>query len=533
MQSFESDSQLIQSLQDVLRSAIEIADADFGNIQLLDPETSCLKIVVHQGFEKEWIDYWDRVSHGHGVCGTALERGERVIVEDIKQSPIFQGTVALEVQRKAGVRAVQSTPILGRSDQLLGMFSTHYRHPGRPSDRTLRILDLFARQAGDIIELHRSKEALRESEELLRRVSDNASVGLTRCSRDWYYVSANPAYAKIAGKPIEQIVGRPIAEVMGSRAADTIRPFVERVLNGEHVSYEAQVPFAGSGLRYLHVSYTPDFDSAGRIVGWVACVVDVTDIAVLKRMEDELRAAIEVRDDFISVASHELKTPLTALYMQLDLLNRFVGTAGQGPQSKISGLARSAYQSVKVFSELLDDLLDVTRIRVGKLTLSLQEMDLREAVLEHVKFVREAALERGSNIAVQANEPVRGTWDSKRINQILSNLLSNAIKYGSGNPIEVRLSTNIGTETARIEVQDHGIGIPKEMQTKIFERFQRAVSDKTITGLGLGLYIVRQIVELHGGSIAVASEIGQGALFTVLLPLRPPQSQTWQSKEVR
>jgi signal transduction histidine kinase len=101
-------------------------------------------------------------------------------------------------------------------------------------------------------------------------------------------------------------------------------------LSGEHVSYEEQVPFVGSGPRYLHVSYTPDFDASERIVGWVACVVDVTDIAVLKRMENELLAAIQTRDDFISIASHELKTPLAALHMQLDLLNHFVRTAGLG-----------------------------------------------------------------------------------------------------------------------------------------------------------------------------------------------------------
>lgn len=128
--------------------------------------------------------------------------------------------------------------------------------------------------------------ALRASEERLRRVSDNASVGLNRCSRDWVYLSANPAYAELAGKPLDQIVGRPIIEVMGAAAVETIRPYVKRVLRGEHVTYEAKVSFAAAGQRYLHVSYTPDTDATGKIVGWVACV---TDITARKQAEESLR----------------------------------------------------------------------------------------------------------------------------------------------------------------------------------------------------------------------------------------------------
>jgi PAS domain S-box-containing protein len=138
-------------------------------------------------------------------------------------------------------------------------------------------LEFFLCEGLDITERKRAETALRESEARLRRVSENADVGLTRCSRDEIYLSANPAYAKIVGAPPDQIVGRLIVEVIGAEAMETIRPYIAQVLRGERVSYEAEVPINCVGRRYLQVSYTPDTDAKGEIVGWVACVMDVTE----------------------------------------------------------------------------------------------------------------------------------------------------------------------------------------------------------------------------------------------------------------
>ena len=157
----------------------------------------------------------------------------------------------------------------------------------------------------DISERKRAEEARRESEERLRRVSDNADVGLTRCTRDWYYLSANPAYAEIVGKSHDRIVGRSIVEVMGAEAAETIRPYVERVLRGEHVTYEAQVPFSGGGPRYLQVSYTPDLNAAGEIVGWVGCITDVT---ARRRAEESLRLSEAKFSGIVSVSADAIIT---------------------------------------------------------------------------------------------------------------------------------------------------------------------------------------------------------------------------------
>jgi signal transduction histidine kinase len=149
-------------LAEIVEAAIAFSAADFGSIQVFEPKTSHLKLVAQRGFDKWWVDFWDRVHEGKGVCGTALESGERVIVEDIEKSPIFVGSPMLEIQLKAGVRAVQSTPLRGWTGNVIGMFSTHYRHPYIPGAQALRALDLLAFQAASIIERAQIMEKERE-----------------------------------------------------------------------------------------------------------------------------------------------------------------------------------------------------------------------------------------------------------------------------------------------------------------------------------------------------------------------------------
>ncbi|MFB3886066.1 MAG: GAF domain-containing protein [Thermodesulfobacteriota bacterium] len=159
---FVREGNLEPVLGEIVDAAIAISSADFGNIQLLDSKSSDLKIAAHRGFPEWWLDFWDSVCEGQGACGTALERGERVIVEDVEQSPIFIGTPSLEIQLKAGIRAVQSTPLVSRSGKPLGMFSTHYKTAHRPDDHTLQLLDLLARHTADIVERAQAEEALRQ-----------------------------------------------------------------------------------------------------------------------------------------------------------------------------------------------------------------------------------------------------------------------------------------------------------------------------------------------------------------------------------
>lgn len=188
-----------QILGEIVEAAVDLAGADFGNIQLLDPTTGTLRIAAHRGLPDWWLEYWRTVRQGQGSCGVALEKGERVVVEDVECSPIFAGTPALEIQLRAGIRAVQSTPIVTRAGTALGMFSTFYRQPHRPDKSVFRLLDLLARQASDIIFRARSEAALRESEQRLRLAVDAAKLGTWDWDLSTDKVAWNPRQFELFG----------------------------------------------------------------------------------------------------------------------------------------------------------------------------------------------------------------------------------------------------------------------------------------------------------------------------------------------
>jgi len=201
----DSDPQPV--LNEVVDTAIAIAGADFGNIQFVDARTGHLRIVAQRGFPQWWVDYWNAPSAAVGACATAFASGERVVVEDVDRSPIFVGSPALEVQQRAGVRAVTSTPLMSRAGQLVGMFSTHYRTPHRPDQPTMRLLDLLAQQAADIIEQMRANANLRESEARYRAIVDSAFASIVTMDENGIIQAANPATRTVFGYDPDELIG--------------------------------------------------------------------------------------------------------------------------------------------------------------------------------------------------------------------------------------------------------------------------------------------------------------------------------------
>ncbi|WP_158903789.1 hybrid sensor histidine kinase/response regulator [Burkholderia sp. L27(2015)] len=239
----------------------------------------------------------------------------------------------------------------------------------------------------------------------------------------------------------------------------------------------------------------------------------------LHATQAELQRSVQMRDEFMSMVAHELRTPLNTLFleaqvrkMQLDRhnldafnednLNKMVARDGRQIQSMI---------------RLIDDMLDVSRMRSGRLSIRPKQTDLSVLLERIVSDLAHQAGAQGSTIALTAQPHVIGLWDAFRIEQVVANLLNNALRYGQKNPIEVTLTAD--AHQARIDVRDYGVGISSTDQQRIFNAFERGANNDTPGGLGLGLYITKQLTEAHQGEIVVLSSLGEGALFSVSLPL--------------
>ena len=268
-------------------------------------------------------------------------------------------------------------------------------------------------------------------------------------------------------------------------------------------------------------------DGEDEVVGFVLDLTAQKSVEAQNAMLRESQEALRLRDLFNSVASHELKTPLTALLLNLKTLGRRLGKEVPECSSLRAQLDRCETSAARM-GELIHTLLDVAQIHDGKVKLAVHEMDVAQAVRRIVSDLEANRPAGSQQIEVQAQGPLTARLDSLRFEQLVTNLLSNAIKYGAGKPIEVRVGRDGAADVARLEVIDHGSGIDPRMIQKIFEPFQRAVSaDEPIPGLGLGLYVVKMIVDEHGGRIDVESRPGQGSRFVVDLPVcpRPPRPQ--------
>ena len=241
----------------------------------------------------------------------------------------------------------------------------------------------------------------------------------------------------------------------------------------------------------------------------------VSGILENTRLYQQAEEAIRVRDEFVSLASHELRTPLTALRASAEGILRQADKGDGAGSASVLRLGRIVARQVEHLDRLSERLLAASQI-VGQLTLRPERFDLAASVGEVAQALAVRAAQFGSDIRVEAGARVVGVWDRGRIDQVVGNLLENAIKFGGGQRIEVSVGARNGT--AIISVRDRGMGISAEQLGRLFQRYQRGVSAQNFGGLGLGLYIVRVIVEAHGGTVRAESRLGEGAAFVVELP---------------
>jgi PAS domain S-box-containing protein len=273
------------------------------------------------------------------------------------------------------------------------------------------------------------------------------------------------------------------------------------------------------GTRFwANVVITSVRTSSGELVGFAKVTRDMTSHKRAEEQRVRLAAAeesIRVRDEFLIVASHELRTPVTALQLQLQSLSLRLGSMEPQTAQKVQRVARS----VERLNDLVESLLDASQLTSGHVALQRETFEADTALSEFIDELREGATKVGCPLELSVEPRISVLWDRVRIGQVITNLIANALKYGPAKPILVRL-TRDGDKAVRIEVDDQGPGVPEVDLCRIFERFERASSLRHHGGLGLGLYVAREIVEAHGGSITARNKPEGGACFIVSLPRR-------------
>lgn len=238
----------------------------------------------------------------------------------------------------------------------------------------------------------------------------------------------------------------------------------------------------------------------------------------LNATQEELQRSLRMRDEFMSLVAHELRTPLNTLFLEAQMrsLQLKRGTLTAIKPEQFEAMVRRDERQIKAMIRLIDDMLDVSRMRSGQLSIrpgQVQLMDLLERVVSDLSLQAGAT---GCKLSLQEHPPVEGCWDEFRIEQVVVNLLTNALRYGGGQPVEV--SVHYANDTVRIDVRDEGKGIAESDLERIFEPYERGARNGEPKGLGLGLYISRQLAISHGGELRVTSKPGEGSTFSLVLP---------------
>jgi PAS domain S-box-containing protein len=344
--------------------------------------------------------------------------------------------------------------------------------------------------------------------------SDDAIVSKTL---DGIITSWNPAAEKMFGYTAVEAIGQSIRLIIPPELLAEEEYVLDQIRRGEKVDHFETVRRARGGRRLdISLTVSPIRDAEGVVIGASKTARDITEKKAMERereaTQQQLAEALASRDEFIAVAAHELRSPLNALVLLWRLLERIPGLSATPAERKL--IERSRMQLSRL-SSLMDRLLDVTRVRFGTFDLYRETFDLTGLIREVANrfTVQNSAIP----ISLELEPRIEGAWDKLRIDQVVSNLVANAFKYGMEKPVLITASVDAGH--AVVTVRDNGKGISPADLDRIFERFERVAERSTDGGLGLGLWITKQIVETHGGTVAVESELGKGSTFIVRIPL--------------
>ena len=516
-----ASTELQPLLEELLDATIALLNADFGNIQLYNPETQMLEIVAHRGFQQDFLDYFSGVQEEGAACGRALRLHGRVIIEDVRTDTGFAPHRGIAAS--AGFRAVQSTPLFSRGGEPLGMISTHFRQPHRPSEHELRLTDLYARQAVELIERRRAEEILRASEERFRSYFELGLIGMAITSPDKGCIEVNDELCRILGYERRELLRITWPEITHphDRTADLTN--FDRVMAGESDGYTMDKRWIRKDGRIIDTIMAAKClrRADGSVDYFVGLVQDITERRLaeeaLREAHSELAHATRVMTlgELTASIAHEVNQPLAAIVTNgqtcLRLLARDrpdLGETREAVECMISDGIRAS-EVIKRIRALLK------KTAAEKAPLSLNETIQEVLPLASRELARNKVLlrtELGTDLP-----PVLG--DRVQLQQVLLNLILNANEAMRivERPRELLIrSGKSSADYVVVAVRDSGGGLGSDDVERIFDAFFTTKTKQG--GLGLGLSISRTIIEAHGGRLWATLNEDHGATFQFTLP---------------
>ena len=360
-------------------------------------------------------------------------------------------------------------------------------------------------QAVDVTERVATEQALRRSERESRQMADAMPQVVWTAGPDGALDYTNERWFQYSGS---RDPAAWLSFVHPEELSEVVKRWKEAVSTGEVYEIEFRLRRADGEYRWFLVRAQASRSADGKVERWYGTCTDIED----------QKAAVAARNEFMSIASHELKTPLTSLKLQTQSMRRNFERGRNDAYSteKVGQMVASNEKQVGRLIRLVDDMLDFSKIEAGKLSMNREPVDLSELVREVYERLAEQLTSAGCSPSLEIQPGVKVLVDHFRIEQVITNLLTNAARYGQGKPVLVKVYSEPGK--ALISVADKGIGISAEFRERIFNRFERGVSASQVSGLGLGLYISREIVTAHHGRIWAESGQGDGSVFYVELP---------------
>jgi PAS domain S-box-containing protein len=517
----------------ILDRGLALLRAEAGAVSLLGAEGRLERIDV-RGFDAELLQAHDRATADAASPAADAARSGNAIWLESPHAIAERYPHLAEFAHRSGIGALAALALLvpGRRVGAITLAFGRARRFGA-ADRwvAIALADACA-LALERAALYEAERVARErAEETARLVEDFAPFRiLVDQVHEYAIFMLDPqGIVRTWNRGAERIKGYRAEEIVGSHfsrfytEADVRAGKPEREL--ARAAAEGMVEDEGLRVRKDGSTFTADVivtalrDPSGELRGFAKVTRDVTERQRAERERTRLAQAEEAtraRDQFLGIASHELRTPITALGLQAQSLLRIAERAPERPLAEVVPRVRTLHRQTARLAHLVQALLDVTQVSAGKLALRREPLDLVDVVRDAMGRWREALARAGCPLELRVDRSVPGEWDRLRVEQVIDNLLENAVKFGAGKPVEIVVDASNGS--AHLAVADHGIGISPDDQRRIFERFERAVPETHYGGFGLGLWIVRNIVEAHGGDIRVSSEPGKGSRFHVTLP---------------